>query len=85
MSQGDQFFESMAEAIVQRIQQKLAVKKRVLGLDEAAEYIGLTRKALQQKAARSEIRSVGFDRLLRFDVIDLDRYIESSKRKDSAA
>ncbi len=80
----EQFFESMADAIVQRIERKLSIKKRIYSLDEAAEYLGLTRKALQQKVARSEVKAVEIDRLLRFDILDLDRMIEDSKRNDAA-
>jgi excisionase family DNA binding protein len=82
---GEQFFESIADAIMERIEQKLAIKKRIFSLDEAAEYLGLTRKALQQKVARGEIRPVEMDRLLRFDILDLDDYIRSSKRRQDAA
>lgn len=79
------FFESMADAIVARIDRKWALRKRVFTLEEAAEYLGLTPKALQQKVARGEITPVHMDRLLRFDVLDLDRHIERSKRRAEEA
>ena len=85
MDAPDQFFNAMADAIVARLEHKLALTRRIYGLEEAAQYLGLSRKALQQKASRGEIQCVHMDRLLRFDILDLEAYVASTKRQRTGA
>ena len=76
----DLFFEAMAAKIVDRLQDIRTIGKRVLTLEQAAEYMGLTGEALRQKVLAREIPTVGLDRRLRFDIRELDALIDSKKR-----
>lgn len=46
--------------------------RRVLKLDEAAEYCGLTRDGFKKKVVRDQLRKVRLDKCWRFDIADLD-------------
>ena len=52
------------------------VGKRLLNVEEAAQYLGLEVDTLYKKARLKELPSVKVGRALRFDVNALDRYIE---------
>lgn len=77
-SLADGLLDAIAEAVASRI--KPALTKRVLTLAEAAEYIGLTEAALRHKVAARQIPYVSIDRKTRFDVRDLDRWIDEHRR-----
>jgi excisionase family DNA binding protein len=53
---------------------------RLLSLDQAATYLGLTKDALTAKVNLGRVPTVDLDRKLRFDRHDLDNIIEKSKR-----
>jgi excisionase family DNA binding protein len=53
---------------------------RLLSLDQAATYLGLTKDALKAKVNLGRVPTVDLDRKLRFDRHDLDNIIEKSKR-----
>jgi hypothetical protein len=80
MTAGDQFFEALADAVAARVERMLSCKQRLLGIDEAAAYLGFTPVALRHKAG-SEIPVVKIDSKLRFDRRDLDRYIDQARRE----
>jgi len=46
--------------------------KRYLTVDEAAEYLGLSRAALYDRVRRGQIDHIRMGRSLRFDMQDLD-------------
>lgn len=52
------------------------VGKRLLNVEEAAQYLGLEVDTIYKKARLRELPSVKVGRALRFDVKALDRYIE---------
>jgi len=52
---------------------------RVLSLEQAAEYMGMTRDSLKHNYTLGRIRAVRVDKKLRFDRADLDAWIESKK------
>ena len=56
------------------------LKKRLLGIEEAAQYLGVTKSTLYSWAWRRKIPSVKMGRRLLFDIQDLDRLIEAQKR-----
>lgn len=56
-------------------------QKRLFNVEEAAQYIGLTPGTLYNMASRREIPTVKVGRALRFDVLQLDRFIEQHARK----
>lgn len=53
--------------------------RRVLDLDDAAEYLGCGVTKLRELEAAGQIRRVEYDTRLRFDRRDLDRFIEEHK------
>ena len=53
--------------------------RRVLNTKEAAAYIGRSERALYKLVARREIPVVRHGRNLRFDVRELDKWIEGDK------
>jgi excisionase family DNA binding protein len=55
------------------------IGKRILDLDEASEYCGLSVDSFKKKVVRDRIRRVRLDKRWRFDIADLDAWIESHK------
>ena len=53
-----------------------SVGKRLLNVEEAAEYLGLQVDTIYKKARLRELPSVKVGRALRFDLKALQRYIE---------
>jgi len=60
------------------------VGKRLLNVEEAAQYLGLEVDTIYKKSRLREIPSVKVGRALRFDVVALDRYVEQNTRKQNA-
>jgi excisionase family DNA binding protein len=52
---------------------------RLLNVEGAAAYLSMTEDALRHKVANRKIPAVRADRHLRFDVRDLDAWIEENK------
>jgi excisionase family DNA binding protein len=59
------------------------VKKRLLIVKEASEYLGITENALYCMVYRRQIPFVKIGKRLRFDKIDLDKWIEKQKILDN--
>jgi len=57
------------------------VGKRLLNVEEAAQYLGLEVDTIYKKSRMRELPSVKVGRALRFDVVALDRYVEQNSRK----
>ncbi len=72
--------DTIAEAIASRLMDSNVLIPRLLTLDQAAKYLGLTKEALKAKVHLGRIPTVDLDKKLRFDRLDLDRMIEQSKR-----
>ena len=53
-----------------------SVGKRLLNVEEAAEYLGLQVDTVYKKSRLRELPSVKVGRALRFDVMALQRFIE---------
>ena len=72
-----------AKAIAAELKDSLAAGsrsgKRILTLEEAAEYCGLSLDSFKKKVVRDRIRRVRLDKRWRFDIADLDRWIDSHK------
>lgn len=79
-SAGDAMIEAIAEAVALKLERIAAVSQRLMDIEEAAKYLGLTPHALRHKAA-VEVPCVRIDSKLRFDRRDLDRYIDHAKRE----
>ena len=54
-------------------------KRRLLTPREAAAYLTISERTLWSMRDRGEVPAVQFGRLVRYDVRDLDRLIESCK------
>lgn len=54
-------------------------ERELLTVDEAAEYLGLSRSTLYQYAAARTVPTYRLGRLLRFDRRDLDNWIASRR------
>ena len=63
-----------------RLTERGVMVPRLLTLDQAATYLGLTKDALKAKVHMGRVPTVDLDKKLRFDRHDLDRIIEASKR-----
>lgn len=73
--------EALADALSRRMLQNGNVERpRLLNLDQAAIYLGMTPDAVKSKAIQGQVPAVKVDKKWRFDRIDLDRWIEDHKR-----
>lgn len=54
---------------------------RVLSIEQAAEYMGMTRDGLKHHYDLGRIKAVRVDKKLRFDRLDLDAWIDANKRE----
>ena len=72
--------DNIADAVANRLKDTGIVAPRLLTLDQAATYLGLTKDALKAKVHLGRIPTVDLDKKLRFDRQDLDRIIDQNKR-----
>jgi hypothetical protein len=79
-SAGDLMIEAIAEAVAIRIERIAVMQERLLDVEGAARYLGLTAHALRHKAG-VDVPCVRIDGKLRFDRRDLDRYIDRAPRQ----
>lgn len=85
MSDMEKAFESILDQLAANVAERIRTAgmphpKRLFTLEEAAEYTGLTEAAIRVKVAAGKMPVVRVDRKFRFDVEDLNRWIESSKQ-----
>ena len=57
------------------------MNKRLLNVEEAAEYIGSTPGSIYQKVHSGVIPFVKIGRSVRFDIVELDAFIEQKKKE----
>lgn len=72
--------EAIAEAVASKLERMIGAPQRLLDLDEAARYLGMSPHALRHKAG-IDIPCVRIDSKLRFDRRELDRCIDRAKRE----
>ncbi len=72
--------DTIADAVALRLADRAVLTPRLLTLDQAAVYLGLTKDALKAKVHLGRVPTVELDKKLRFDRQDLDRLIEQSKK-----
>ena len=72
--------DTIAEAVASRLRDSAVLAPRLLTLNQAAMYLGLTPDALKAKVHMGRVPTVDIDKKLRFDKLDLDRIIEESKK-----
>ena len=82
-------FESLIDVLAERIAAKVEAKrgsgttapgKRLLTTEEAAEYLGRTKEAMQHLVAGGKLPTIRSDRRVFFDVHDLDTWIRQNKQ-----
>jgi excisionase family DNA binding protein len=59
----------------------MTATKRLLNTTESAAYLGIGRRTIQERVAARELACVKIGKSIRFDVADLDAFIESRKVK----
>jgi len=74
------FVKSLAKAVAAEIVDMGRVAPRLLSLDQAAAYLGMTPDALRYKATMGQVPAVRADKKWRFDKPDLDQWIQEHKR-----
>ena len=82
-SPGDVPISAVADEVADRLESRLAEKQRVLDLEAAALYLGMSCEALKHRAGR-DIPCLAGERerrRLRFDRRDLDRWIAKQPRE----
>ena len=76
----NQLVEKITASVVAALKTTQTAKpKRLLTLDEAATYVGRSRRAMEHLAAARVVPIVRHDHRRFFDIQDLDKWIESGK------
>jgi len=79
---GDAFVEAIAEAVALKLEKMAGCTQRLMDVEQAAQYLGMTPAALRHKNACGEgPPAVKIDSKLRYDRRDLDRYIDRAPRE----
>jgi hypothetical protein len=79
-SPGDSLIQAIADAVAAKIERMSGMRQRLMEVDDAATYLGMSAHALRHKAG-VEIPCVRIDGKLRFDRCDLDRFVDAAKRE----
>ena len=66
-SPGDGLIEAIAEAVALKLERMNSTSQRLMEIEEAAKYLGMTAPALRQKAAAGEVPVVRIDNKIRFE------------------
>lgn len=74
----DNFLDCLADAVAEKIG-RLPTKKRLFGLDEAAEYYGLSQESMRELIVQGKIKPVRLTRKVQFDIDDLNRLVDETK------
>lgn len=80
MDAGQVLIDAIADAVATRLERMAGCSRRLLDVDQAAQYLGLSAVALRHKAG-VDIPVVKIDAKLRFDRRDLDKYIDRAPRQ----
>jgi excisionase family DNA binding protein len=79
----EQFHTTVDEAIARVVREELERlnlrQRRILEIDEAAEYLGCSCGTIHNLVAGGKLNPVRFDRRMRLDIEDLERLIHESK------
>jgi excisionase family DNA binding protein len=72
--------ERVADLVAERLEAAPVRRQRLLTVEQAAEYLGRSRLAVEHMIASGRLPVVRADRRVFLDVKDLDRWIESNKQ-----
>jgi excisionase family DNA binding protein len=73
------FLTAMADAIADKLEQRQGTRRRLLDVEQAAEYLSTSESGVYNLVADDKLKAVRIDRKLRFDVRDLDKFIDDAK------
>src|SRR5690242_9346229 len=79
-SAGDVLIEAIADAVFRKLEHCAGIQQRLMDIEAAAQYLGMSDHALRHKAG-VDIPCVRIDGKLRFDRRELDRYIDQAPRQ----
>jgi excisionase family DNA binding protein len=82
MSAGDVMIEAIADAVAERLEKMNCRRKRLVDLEEAAEYLGLSTDALRSLIEMGRLHPVRPTRKIQFDLKDLDQFIDELKKQE---
>ena len=81
----DALIDALAERVAAKVRADLGadglstVRPRLLTVEQAANYLGRSKEAVEHMIASAKIPTVRIDRRVFIDVRDLDRLIDESK------
>lgn len=73
------FLAAIADAIATRLERRDTTTRRLLKLEQAAEYLSTSPDTLQRLVAAGKLTPVRVDRHVRFDLRELDALVEEAK------
>jgi excisionase family DNA binding protein len=78
----DVLAQAIADLVATRLQESGPVKQRLLDSKEAAKYLGVSEHTLRHWTAAGDIPVTRIDAKLRFDVLELDRWIKENTKTE---
>jgi excisionase family DNA binding protein len=69
---------------MEQINKDILIRKRLLGVEETADYLGIKARTIYNKTGRKAkekfpVKFIRVGKLIKFDILDLDEYINSLK------
>jgi excisionase family DNA binding protein len=80
VSAGDALIEAIADAVAERLEKMSVTRQRLLPLERAAEYLGMSENQVLNLISEGRLKPSRVDRRIRIDVRELDRLVEETKR-----
>lgn len=79
MSAGDAMIDAIAEAVASRLEKMSTTRQRLLPLERAAEYLGMSENQVLNLISEGRLKPSRLDRRVRIDVRELDRLVDETK------
>lgn len=79
----EQFLSAIADAIADRLEHRQQTRRRLLTLEEAADYLAMSENQVLNLIAEGKLKRSNLDRRVRVDIRELDRLIEETKGHSS--
>lgn len=75
----EMFLTAMADAIADRLEHRQEARRRLLSVEQVAEYLAISESSVYNLIVDEKLHSVGLDRRKRFDIRDIDKLIDEAK------
>jgi excisionase family DNA binding protein len=75
------FLTAMAEAIVDRLEHRQEVRRRLLDMEQTCEHLSCSEDTVYRLVQEKRLTPVRIDRRMRFDIRELDKLIEEAKTR----